>query len=334
MDVVPLVHGGDLDAARRQFPDAPEPLIDLSTGINPDSYPLPPLPPDLFARLPESGALRRLAAVAARAYGAPSPDHVVPAPGTQILLSLVAALVLPGRARVLGPTYAEHVRVAALVGHEAEEVTDLAALAAADLAVVVNPNNPDGRIVSTDELLAIADAQREREGLLLVDEAFMDVGPLPSSLGGDVGRGNLVVLRSFGKFFGMAGLRLGFALAPPHITARLNGSLGPWPVSGPAIAIGEAALADAAWTHAMRRSLDWRARELDELLTGAGLDVVGGTTLFRLVRSAAAGELFRHLGRAGILVRRYAEQPEWLRFGLPRGEQESRRLRAALSTFA
>jgi cobalamin biosynthesis protein CobC len=334
MDVVPLVHGGDLDAARRQFPDAPEPLIDLSTGINPDSYPLPPLPPDLFARLPEPGALRRLAAIAGSAYGAPSPDHVVPAPGTQILLSLVAALVLPGRARVLGPTYAEHVRVAALVGHEVEEVNDLAALAAADLAVVVNPNNPDGRIVSKGDLLAIADAQRERGGLLLVDEAFMDVGPLPSSLGGEVGRGNLVVLRSFGKFFGLAGLRLGFAFAPPHIAARLNASLGPWPVSGPAIAIGETALADAAWAQAMRRSLHRRARDLDEVLIGAGLDVVGGTPLFRLVRSAAAGELFRHLGRAGILVRRYVEQPEWLRFGLPRGEQEWRRLRAALSTFA
>jgi cobalamin biosynthetic protein CobC len=167
-----------------------------------------------------------------------------------------------------------------------------------------------------------------------VDEAFMDVGPATSSLGGEVGRGNLVVLRSFGKFFGLAGLRLGFAIAPAHIAARLNASLGPWPVSGPAIAIGETALADAVWTQATRDSLHRRAGDLDEHLTGAGLDVVGGTTLFRLVRSAAAGELFRHLGRAGILVRRYAEQPEWLRFGLPRGEHDWRRLRAALSTFA
>lgn len=333
MDEVPLVHGGNLDAARRQFPDAPEPLIDLSTGINPDSYPLPPLPPDSFRQLPQQAALQRLTGAAARAYGAPSPDHVVPAPGTQILLPLVAALVLPGRARVLGPTYAEHVRVATLVGHKAEEVTNLDDLAEADLAVVVNPNNPDGRTVGKGELLAVADAQRERRGLLVVDEAFMDVAPAGSSLSGGVGQGNIVVLRSFGKFFGLGGLRLGFAIAAPDIAARLNTSLGPWPVSGPAIIIGAAALADSAWAQATRQSLNRRTRELDELLSTGGLQVVGGTPLFRLVRTAAAGALFSHLGCAGIWVRRYAEQPEWLRFGLPHGEQEWRRLREALSRF-
>src|SRR5262249_47394709 len=133
--------------------------------------------------------------------------------------------------------------------------------------------------------------------------------------------------------FGLGGLRLGFALAAPDIAARLNASLGPWPVSGPAIIIGEAALADSTWAQATRRSLNRRARELDELLSTARLHVVGATPLFRLVRSAAAGALFAHLGRAGILVRRYPEHPEWLRFGLPHSEQEWRRLREALSRF-
>src|SRR5262252_6315572 len=118
-DLVALPHGGDLAAARRQFPDAPQPLLDLSTGINPDSYPLPQLPAGCFARLPDEATLAQLKAVAAMAYGAPSPEHVAAAPGTQILLPLVAGLVPPGRARVLGPTYAEHLRVAALVGHRA-----------------------------------------------------------------------------------------------------------------------------------------------------------------------------------------------------------------------
>jgi cobalamin biosynthesis protein CobC len=334
MGTVSLLHGGDLAAARRLFPDAPEPFIDLSTGINPHSYPLPQLSSEVFARLPEATMLGKLVAVAAAAYGAPSRDHVVAAPGTQILLPLVAALVQPGRAAVLGPTYAEHIRVAALVGHDAQEVTDVAALKHADLAIVVNPNNPDGRTVGANVLLAIADELRSRGGLLVVDEAFMDVGPAGGSLGGDVARGNIVVLRSFGKFFGLAGLRLGFALAAPGIVSRIDAMLGPWAVAGPAIAVGEIALADATWVRAMRAQLDQEARRLDELLTNAGLEIVGGTFLFRLVRTCAASELFHHLGRVGIFVRRFSEQAMWLRFGLPNGEDAWARLRESLADAA
>jgi len=328
-----LLHGGDLAAARRLFPDAPEPFIDLSTGINPHSYPLPQLPSEIFARLPEPTALDRLTAAAAQAYGAPSPAHVVAAPGMQILLPLVAALIPPGRAAVLGPTYSEHVRVAALVGHRAKEVTDIGPLKAADLATIVNPNNPDGRTVGKDLLLALADELRSHGGLLVVDEAFMDVGPAGASLGDEVARGNIIVLRSFGKFFGLAGLRLGFALAPADLAARLNASLGPWPVAGPAIVIGEAALADLSWAEAMRESLGRGAVRLDEILTDAGLEVVGGTSLFRLVQMPAAVELFHHLGRAGILVRHFVQQPTRLRFGLPEREDGWNRLRMALAAF-
>jgi cobalamin biosynthesis protein CobC len=330
---VALLHGGDLTAARRLFPDAPEPFIDLSTGINPHSYPLPQLSSRVFARLPEPAALARLVAAAATAYGVPSPDHVVAAPGTQILLPMVAGLVPPGRAVVLGPTYAEHARVAALVGHSAKEVSEIDHLKGADLAIVVNPNNPDGRIVSRGVLLALAEEQKRHGGLLVVDEAFMDVAPADTSLGGHVARGNVVVLRSFGKFFGLAGLRLGFALAAPDVTAWLNASLGPWAVAGPAIAIGEAALANASWAATTRESLRQDARRLDELLTNAGVEIVGGTSLFRLVRTPAASGLFHHLGRAGILVRRFVEQPAWLRFGLPGNEDAWLRLRAALAGF-
>jgi cobalamin biosynthetic protein CobC len=292
LDAPPLAHGGDLAAARLEFPGAPEPWIDLSTGINPASYPLPQLPSPVFARLPDGAALSRLIAVAADAYRAPSPAHVLAAPGMQILLPLVAALIEPGRARVLGPTYAEHVRAAALAGHDAREVTALAELGDADLVIVVNPNNPDGRMVGTQELLGVADAQRRRGGLLVVDEAFMDIGPAEASLGRHVGRGRIVVLRSFGKFFGLAGLRLGFALAAPELIARLGTMLGPWAVSGPAIAIGEAALADRAWAEATRASLIESARRLDGVLAAARLEVVGGTSLFRLVRAPAACEWF------------------------------------------
>jgi cobalamin biosynthetic protein CobC len=390
----PPEHGGDLLQGRRLFPDAPKPFIDLSTGINPYSYPLPPLAPELFARLPQPDALDQLAAVATEAYGAPSPACIVAAPGTQSLLPLVGALGRIGNAAILSPTYAEHARAAALAGHHVIETPDLDRLRAADLAIVVNPNNPDGRIFTRADLVALADelgqfeqawdgdaplsgkakqvslfspsperggsdhprwsgegsqaapdplldpspfrGRRETRnaGLLVVDEAFMDVGPPQASLAGEVMRGNVVVLRSFGKFFGLAGLRLGFAIAAPAMAARLAASLGPWAVSGPALAIGAAALGDHAWIASTRERLAAGAQRLDALLTVAGLQVVGGTALFRLAQSPAARRLFEALGRAGILVRHFADHPEWLRFGLPGGEDEWDRLARALAAAA
>ena len=295
-------------------------MVDLSTGINPFSYPVPRLDAEVFARLPEPGDVARLAAIAAAAYGAPSADHVVPVPGLQIVLPVVAGVAPRGRAAVLSPTFEEHARVAALAGHTVREVAAPHELAEAELAIVVNPNNPDGRLVARETLLALADALAP--GLLVVDEAFMDASAEPAaSLAADVGCRNLVVLRSFGKFFGLAGLRLGFVLAAPEIAARLAATLGPWAVSGPALAAGAVALADTA-------------RRLDTLLIAAGLEVAGGTTLFRLVRTPSAADLFDRLGRAGILVRRFARRPSWLRFGLPGSETEWQRLASALSVDA
>ena len=322
-----LLHGGNLDAARKLFPGAPEPFIDLSTGINPHSYPVPQLSPDLFARLPEPAEIDRLAAIAAKTYGAPSPDCLVATPGTQILLAPIAALVPPRTAAVLGPTYGEFARTAARAGHKVAEVRDIKQLREADLAVVVNPNNPDGRIFGRHELLDLLDA-RGRRGLLVIDEAFMDAGPDGASLCGEVARGGIVVLRSFGKFFGLAGVRLGFAIATPEIAARLAATLGPWAVSGPAIAIGQTALADVAWIRATRDRLERDAHRLDAVLMEAGMDVIGGTTWFRLVRTRAADSVFDQMGRSGILVRRFPEHPSWLRFGLP-GRGDWDRLRAA-----
>jgi cobalamin biosynthesis protein CobC len=254
---------------------------------------------------------------------------VVAAPGTQILLPLVAALVPPGKAAVLGPTYGEFSRAAALAGHDVTEVRDVGALRDADLAVVVNPNNPDGRVFGKRELLDLLEAPRRR-GLLVVDEAFMDVGPDGTSLCGEVERGGLVVLRSFGKFFGLAGVRLGFAVAMPEIAVRPTATLGPWAVSGPAVAIGRTALADTVWIGAMRQRLDKEARRLDAVLIEAGMEIIGGTSLFRLVSTPVADRLFHHLGSAGILVRRFPAHPSWLRFGLPGDDAAWERLQLAL----
>jgi len=203
----------------------------------------------------------------------------------------------------------------------------------AQLVFIANPNNPDGRLVARDDLLALAAHMRRSGGLLVADEAFMDVGPADASLASETGRGNIVVLRSFGKFFGLPGLRLGFALAAPQTAARLAALLGPWAVSGPALAAGTTALADRAWIEATRTRLAKAAGRLDLVLTEAGLGIVGGTSLFRLVHTQTAGDVFHHLGRAGILVRRFADHPDWLRFGLPASEQARRRLQCALAAF-
>jgi cobalamin biosynthesis protein CobC len=331
LDAPPLQHGGDLAMARRLFPGAPQPFIDLSTGINPFPYPLPPIPAGVFARLPDAEAQTRLAGIAARTYGAPSAAHVTPAPGTQILLALVAALAPAGQAAILGPTYSEHARAAALAGHQVTETADIEQLHRADLAVITNPNNPDGRVIAKDRLLALAQDLKNRGGLLVMDEAFMDVCPPEASLAGEIDRGNIVVLRSFGKFFGLAGLRLGFALAAPHLAATLNARLGPWAVSGPALAIGERALADSAWMDATRNRLADAAQKLNRLLAEANIEVVGGTSLFRLAQVNTAAETFRRLGHAGIVVRAFREQPTWLRFGLP-GDQDWSCLRSRLGT--
>jgi cobalamin biosynthesis protein CobC len=329
----PLAHGGDLAAARRLFPAAPKPFVDLSTGINPHPYRLPRVPADAFARLPDADVMGALAKAAALAYGAPSAAHVVPAPGTQILLPLVAQLAPPGRAAVVTPGYGEFARAAALAGHDTVAVCDIAAVDDAQLVFVGNPNNPDGRRFARTDLIALAKSLRPRGGLVVVDEAFMEVGPADESLAPDVALGNVVVLRSFGKFFGLAGIRLGFALAAPELATRIAAVLGPWAVSGPALAVGTAALGDKAWIERTRKRLAAAAKKLDAILTGAGLDIVGGTSLFRLARTPHAGALFDHLGRAGIVVRRFPEQTEWLRFGLPADARASRRLRSALAGF-
>ncbi|MER8826969.1 threonine-phosphate decarboxylase CobD [Mesorhizobium sp. M0938] len=327
-------HGGSLGRARALFPHAPQPFVDLSTGINPHSYPFFELPATALSRLPEAARARELADIAASAYGAPSAATVMGAPGTQILLPRVASLVRPGKAVVLGPTYAEHARAAAIAGHAVTEVDDFEALAGADLAIVVNPNNPDGRVVEREKLLGLAGKLRAKGGLLVVDEAFMDVGPLGESLAGDVEQGGIVVLRSFGKFFGLAGLRLGFALADALTVERLEAQFGPWAVAGPALEYGIRALADTGWQVEMRRRLAEEAARLDTLFGRFGVPVAGGTTLFRYIRLADAAGLFSTLGECGILLRHFSGRPHVLRAGLPGPEEEWQRLQSALADWA
>ena len=311
-----VFHGGDLDWAEEWFGKPARSWLDLSTCINPEPYPLPELDGAHWCSLPGRRAEVALRGAAAACYGVDDPALVVPTPGAQSLIQWLPQLTDRATVAVSGPTYGEHLRAWRSAGHDARVVPDLVAAREAGVVVVTNPNNPDGRGIEPALLEGLAAELAGRDGLLVVDEAFADTEPA-LSLAARAGLPGLVILRSFGKFFGLAGLRLGFALAPLKTAEALRRALGPWAVSGPALAIGTQALSDAGWIAATRRRLKERAARLDEISQGAGLQIIGGTDLFRLIQDSEAPALFEHLGRGGIFVRHFPERPEWLRFGLP-----------------
>jgi cobalamin biosynthetic protein CobC len=349
-------HGGRLGAARVAYSQAPQPWIDLSTGINPRSYPAPRARGVTLNRLPDTGELARLEAVAAAAFGVADPMRVVATGGTEPALRLLPFVVCTGvagtagigsaevgagglaTAIVAGPTYGSHVDGWAKAGVPARVVRDAeldGAIGDRTAVIVVNPNNPDGRLVSRDRLRQLHDAVAWRGGVLVVDEAFAEVTPEASvaDLAGTSEAERLVVLRSFGKFYGLAGLRLGFVIGSPAVAARVRGLIGDWPVSVDAMAAGLAAYADTAWADRMRKQLASAARRLDGLLTRYGFEVVGGTSLYRLVRAADAASRFEKLAAAGILTRPFQHDATLLRFGLPGAPDAWRRLGDALAGF-
>jgi cobalamin biosynthetic protein CobC len=314
-----MVHGGDLGEASRRFPDAPRPWIDLSTGINPVPYPIPALPDAAWTRLPGRAAEEAMLEAAAARYGVKSQAMIVGAPGTQALIQLLPRLLPRSRIAIVGPTYQEHQACWARAGHEVRLVP---ALEDSDVVVVVNPNNPTGRLFAPAELARI-------RGLLVVDEAFIDFLPREMSLAGDLPE-RAVVLRSFGKTYGLAGVRLGFAIAQRDMASRLRAELGPWAVPGPALEIGRRALNDGAWLSAARERLVADSARLDGILRKAGFEIAGGTLLFRLARHPSAAIFVQRLGQQGIHVRAFPAAPDQLRFGLPGNDEAFRRLAAAL----
>jgi len=327
-------HGGHITESHRRFPDAPRPWLDLSTGINAIPYPLPALPPTCFTRLPEPDDVARLETVAADAYGVSDPRCVAAAPGTQILIDLLPRLWPLRKVAVLGPTYAEHAHAWTKAGSRVTTTAEFGVLDQADAAVLCNPNNPDGRRIPTAALSSLADRIAARGGLLVVDEAFADLEGQDISVAASLPHPALVVLRSFGKTYGLAGVRLGFALASPARADAIRAALGPWAVSGPALAAGLAALPDRAWRIAAESRLNADVAALDTVLMQAGLVVRGGTKLFRLAHCDDASGLCDRLGRAGIMVRRFDDHPQWLRFGVPANAGDLARLRNALGAGA
>ncbi|GAC1335620.1 MAG: threonine-phosphate decarboxylase CobD [Beijerinckiaceae bacterium] len=326
----PSAHGGDLEEARRCFPKAPTPWIDLSTGINPIAFPVRRFDPDVWERLPQPGELRRLEGIAGEAYGIGIGAEVVAAPGTQALIQWLPQLFRAERVGILETSYDEHAASWRASGAGVTIVTEVDALAAYDVGVIVNPNNPDGRLIVAADLQGLARHLTARNSLLVIDEAFIDVMPESTSFASCLPASGLVVLRSFGKIFGLAGLRLGFGITGPELAEKLRRALGPWPLSGPALQIGAEALADAAWIGDARARLARDAARLDTELRHAGFAIIGGTPLFRLARHPDAAGWFERFGHAGIYVRRFKERPDQLRFGLPGSEEAWKRLSSVL----
>jgi cobalamin biosynthetic protein CobC len=282
-----------------------------------------------LARLPSSGALTGLLDAARAAYGVPPDAGLCAAPGTQAILQALPAIVGRSDVAVISPTYGEHAHIWRQAGYSVSEIARLDQVGDARVVVIVNPNNPDGRLVKPGRLDDLRADLAVKGGLLIVDEAFADVAP-DISLANRTAQNGLLVLRSFGKFFGLAGIRLGFAAGDPDLVDVLAARLGPWAVSGPAIEIGTRALGDAEWIEATREKLAATRERLDRSLLSHDFQLVGGTDLYRLVQCDDSHERFKELAMAGVLVREFPHRPGWLRFGLPGSDADFERLGRAL----
>jgi cobalamin biosynthetic protein CobC len=326
-----MKHGGDLTEAIARHGGAPQSWLDLSTGINPWPWPIPQaLPDNAWQRLPSRADAEGLIATARKTYGAPDGAGITAASGTQALIQLLPFLA-PGPVAIVGPTYSEHALAWRNAGHPVIAIDNLDACPdSAVHAIVVNPNNPDGRVTDRTTLSRVAIQLKARGGWLVVDEAFADVDPAVSAVA-LCPDWPVVILRSFGKFYGLAGLRLGFAIGTPQMIARIATALGPWPCSGPALSIGTAALGDQPWANRTRRALQQQARALDEVLAKAGFTMAGGTALFRLARHPQALRLHATLAQQHIWCRSFDWADDLLRFGLPSDAAGLDRLAAALS---
>jgi cobalamin biosynthetic protein CobC len=322
-----LEHGGNLRDAAKRF--GRDDWIDLSTGINPHWYPAPALDGNAWHRLPEPDPA--LLAAAEAFYGAP---RMLPVAGTQAAIQALPRLRKPSRVAVSAPSYAEHAHHWAGHGHTMtltpyDQLEK--AVAHNDVVVVVNPNNPTGAVVPAAQLLQWADQLAARGGWLVVDEAFGDTEQ-HNSVSAHTAHPGLIVLRSVGKFFGLAGIRLGFVAAHADLLRELADQLGPWTISGPAQQIALSALNDHAWQASTRTQLQASGERLHALLAAHGI-ASSGTPLFQWWAEPQAEQFWQHMAERGIWVRLFTQAARGIRLGLPPDEASWQRLHTALTEW-
>ncbi|PWE56693.1 threonine-phosphate decarboxylase [Metarhizobium album] len=325
-----IVHGGGITAAAAAYGGRPQDWLDLSTGINPCPPDLPDIDARAWHRLPDRH-LVDTAREAARDYYRTGAVLPLPVPGTQSVIQLLPRLVPAGsRVAILSPTYGEYARAFTMAGLTVDAITELDAVRPEHgLVVVVNPNNPTGQLHAVEALERLRLKLAASGGLLVVDEAFADGARQGASIAADGAKAGLIVFRSFGKFFGMAGVRLGFVVASQDRLALFEQWLGPWAVSGPALAIAAALMRSDI--KAISDRITSRKAALISVLEAAGLAVAGGASLFALVDDPRAAVIHDHLCRHHILVRTFDYAPAWLRFGLAPDTEADARLRTALA---
>ena len=323
-------HGGDLHWACANFGHDMSEWLDISTGINPYPYPITDVTTSAWQRLPSASAETAILDAAKTYYSVSKAAKICALPGTQSAIQLLPRLMPLSEVEIISPTYNEHAACWSRAGHQVREIEGIEDISGtAKIAILVHPNNPDGRKYLTQDLKALAKKLHDRGGWLIIDEAFADTDP-EISLAPDVDENGPLILKSFGKFFGLAGLRLGFLIGPPPFVDKIRGELGPWAVSGIALEAGAKALADDEWITSTRSRLHNSAHRMTNLLAQSGLKIVGGTDLFCLTESENTEDLFRHLCEAAILCRMFPERPNFLRFGHPGTEKEWIRLETSL----
>ena len=324
-----LEHGGHLIDAAKKYNIPRDQWLDLSTGINPNGWPIPAIPAECWQRLPES-ADELL--IAARQYY--QCHSILPVAGSQAAIQTLPLLRKKSKVGVLHPAYAEHAHSWKKAGHDVIELsieTIESQLPLLDVLILINPNNPTGQCFSKQQLLYWHTQLAQHGGCLIIDEAFIDSTP-EHSLSSHPVTDSLIILRSIGKFFGLAGIRCGFVIAPDALLIELNERLGPWTISHPSRYIAARALLDDQWQTKTQSELKTQSTRLVLLLSEQGLQPTGGSDLFQWVKTPAAQKIYQQLATQGILTRLFSE-PASLRFGLPKDELQWSHLERTLNNL-
>jgi len=316
-----MLHGGELIRAARDYGIEPFKWLDLSTGINPNGYFIQDLPQSCFHRLPDPSDLSALEGIARETYSVPQGVGLIAAAGSEALIQTLPQIFPTMKVAILSPTFSSHEASWRRYGHDVQLIESLDDIGDATIVVVVNPNNPDGSVIQPKKFRKIAEALKAKGGALVLDEAFADCMP-------DISyvpihdNGSVIVLRSIGKFYGLAGLRLGFAVGPERFLDRLKDILGDWAVSGPAIEIGRKALQDKDWKAKSSELLELQSKMHRAVFERLSIQVVGGTLLFNLIEVADARTLHHELAKRAIWTRRFEYNPNWLRIGLCKSQSD------------